>query len=67
MEETITLKLKVEIEQEVTVPVPPNYDLDDIKEREAGKAAEKYKSNPELLGFEDIKFRDVTDVQVRDY
>ena len=67
MEETITLKIKVEVEQEVTVPVSHNCDVDELKEREADKAAEKYKSNPELLGFEDIKFRDVTDVQVRDY
>ncbi|MBU0437005.1 hypothetical protein [Staphylococcus succinus] len=64
---TITLKIKVEVEQEVTVPVADNYDLEDIKEREANKVAEKYKCNPELLGFEDIEFRDVLDVQVKDY
>lgn len=67
VEETITLKIKVEVEQEVTVPVAPNSDLDELKEHEADKAAEKYKSNPELLGFEEIKFRDVTDVQIKDY
>ncbi|MFQ3853691.1 hypothetical protein [Staphylococcus parequorum] len=67
MEETITLKIKVEVEQEVTVSVADNYDLEGIKEREADKLAEKYKCNPELLGFEDIKFKDVSDVQVKDY
>lgn len=67
MEQTITLQIKVEVEQEVTVPVADNYDLEEIREREAYKVAEKYKNNPELLGFEDIKFRKVSDVQVKDY
>ena len=67
MEQTITLQIKVEVEQEVTVPVADNYDLEAISNSEADKVAEKYKNNPELLGFEDIKFRDVTDVQVKDY
>ncbi|WP_436860433.1 hypothetical protein [Staphylococcus caeli] len=67
MDATITLKIKVEVEQEVTVPVADNYDLEAIKEQEADKVAERYKSNPELLGFEDIKFKDVSDVQVKDY
>ncbi|WP_436945630.1 hypothetical protein [Staphylococcus xylosus] len=67
MEATITLKIKVEVEQEVTVPVADNYDLEEIKEREANKVAERYKCNPELLGFEDIKFKHVSDVQVKDY
>lgn len=66
-EETITLKIKVEIEQEVTVPVTANYDLESIKGREADKAYDKYVNNPERLGFEDIKFKDVSDVQVKDY
>jgi len=67
MEQTITLQIKVEVEQEVTVPVADNYDLEAISNSEANKVAEKYKSNPELLGFEDIKFRKVSDVQVKDY
>ncbi|MES3641549.1 hypothetical protein ABFV69_06750 [Staphylococcus saprophyticus] len=67
MEQTITLQIKVEVEQEVTVPVADNYDMEAIREREAYKVAEKYKHNPELLGFEDIKFRKVSDVQVKDY
>ena len=67
MEQTITLQIKVEVEQEVTVPVANNYDLEAISNSEANKVAEKYKSNPELLGFEDIKFRQVSDVQVKDY
>ncbi|MDW4448822.1 hypothetical protein QI117_00210 [Staphylococcus saprophyticus] len=57
----------MEVEQEVTVPVANNYDLEAISNSEANKVAEKYKSNPELLGFEDIKFRKVSDVQVKDY
>lgn len=67
MEQTITLQIKVEVEQEVTVPVADNYDLEAISNSEADKVAEKYKNNPELLGFEDIKFRQVSDVQVKDY
>ena len=67
MEQTITLQIKVEVEQEVTVPVADNYDMEAIREHEAYKVAEKYKNNPELLGFEDIKFRKVSDVQVKDY
>ncbi|MBN6755893.1 hypothetical protein [Staphylococcus saprophyticus] len=67
MEQTITLQIKVEVEQEVTVPVADNYDLEAISNSEADKVAEKYKNNPELLGFEDIKFRKVSDVQVKDY
>jgi len=67
MEQTITLQIKVEVEQEVTVPVADNYDLEAISNSEANKVAEKYKNNPELLGFEDIKFRKVSDVQVKDY
>lgn len=67
MEQTITLQIKVEVEQEVTVPVADNYDMEAIQEREADKVSEKYKHNPELLGFEDIKFRKVSDVQVKDY
>ncbi|MDW3928287.1 hypothetical protein [Staphylococcus saprophyticus] len=67
MEQTITLQIKVEVEQEVTVPVADNYDIEAIQECEANKVAEKYKNNPELLGFEDIKFRKVSDVQVKDY
>ena len=66
-DQTITLQIKVEVEQEVTVPVADNYDLEEISNREADKVAEKYKHNPELLGFEDIKFRKVSDVQVKDY
>ncbi|MDW3896911.1 hypothetical protein QI304_03740 [Staphylococcus saprophyticus] len=66
-ETTITLQIKVEVEQEVTVPVADNYDMEAIQEREANKVADKYKNNPELLGFEDIKFRQVSDVQVKDY
>lgn len=66
-EQTITLQIKVEVEQEVTVPVADNYDLEAISNSEADKVAEKYKNNPELLGFEDIKFRKVSDVQVKDY
>jgi len=66
-EETITLQIRVEVEQEVVVPVAGNYDLEDIKGVEADKAYEKYVNNPELLGFEDIKFRDVSDVQVKEY
>ncbi|MEB6170389.1 hypothetical protein MXL81_06845 [Staphylococcus pseudoxylosus] len=66
-EATITLKIKVEVEQEVTVPVAANYDLEAIKEHEADKAYKKYANNPERLGFEDIKFKDVSDVQVKDY
>lgn len=66
-EETITLQIRVEVEQEVVVPVAGNYDLEDIKDVEADKAYEKYVNNPELLGFEDIKFRDVSDVQVKEY
>ena len=66
-EETITLQIRVEVEQEVVVPVAGNYDLEDIKDVEADKAYEKYINNPELLGFEDIKFRDVSDVQVKEY
>ena len=65
-EETITLQIIVEVEQEVVVPVAGNYDLEDIKDVEADKAYEKYINNPELLGFEDIKFRDVSDVQVKE-
>ncbi len=67
MEQTITLQIKVEVEQEVTVPVADNYDLEEIQEREADKLYKKYVNNPELLGFEDIKFRKVSDVQVKDY
>ncbi|MDW4380478.1 hypothetical protein QI041_02950 [Staphylococcus saprophyticus] len=67
MEQTITLQIKVEVEQEVTVPVADNYDLEEIKENKADEYAEKYKRNPESLGFEDIKFRQVSDVQVKDY
>ncbi|PHK50763.1 hypothetical protein [Staphylococcus edaphicus] len=67
MEATITLKIKVEVEQEVTVPVADNYDLEEISNREADRVAEAYKDNPEKLGFEDIKFRKVSDVQVKDY
>ena len=67
MEQTITLQIKVEVEQEVTVPVADNYDLEAISNSEADKVAEKYKNNPELLGFEDVKFRKVSDVQVKDY
>ena len=67
MEQTITLQIKVEVEQEVTVPVSDNYDLEAIQEREADKLYEKYVNNPEKLGFEDIKFRKVSDVQVKDY
>lgn len=67
MDQTITLQIKVEVEQEVTVPVADNYDLEAISNSEADKVAEKYKNNPELLGFEDIKFRKVSDVQVKDY
>ncbi|MDW4095143.1 hypothetical protein QI297_09675 [Staphylococcus saprophyticus] len=67
MEQTITLQIKVEVEQEVTVPVADNYDMEAISNSEANKVAEKYKHNPELLGFEDIKFRKVSDVQVKDY
>ena len=66
-EETITLQIRVEVEQEVVVPVTGNYDLEAIKDVEADKAYEKYVNNPELLGFEDIKFRDVSDVQVKEY
>ncbi|MFC1256023.1 hypothetical protein ACFGC5_07735 [Staphylococcus xylosus] len=66
-EETITLQIRVEVEQEVVVPVAGNYDLEDIKDVEADKAYEKYANNPELLGFEDIKFRHVSDVQVKEY
>lgn len=66
-ETTITLKIKVEVEQEITVPVADNYDLEEIKEREADKAYDKYVNNPERLGFEEIKFKDVSDVQVKDY
>jgi len=67
MEQTITLQIKVEVEQEVTVPVADNYDLEEIQEREADKLYKKYVNNPEQLGFEDIKFRQVSDVQVKDY
>lgn len=67
MEQTITLQIKVEVEQEVTVPVADNYDLEAIKENKADEYADKYKCNPESLGFEDIKFRQVSDVQVKDY
>lgn len=49
------------------MPVANNYDLEEISNSEANKVAEKYKNNPELLGFEDIKFRKVSDVQVKDY
>ncbi len=66
-EKTITLQIRVEVEQEVVVPVAGNYDLEVIKDVEADKAYEKYVNNPELLGFEDIKFRDVSDVQVKEY
>ncbi len=65
-EETITLQIRVEVEQEVVVPVADNYDLEKIKDVEADKAYDKYVNNPELLGFEDIKFRDVSDVQVKE-
>ncbi len=67
MEQTITLQIKVEVEQEVTVPVADNYDLEATQEREADKLYKKYVNNPEKLGFEDIKFRKVSDVQVKDY
>lgn len=67
MEQTITLQIKVEVEQEVTVPVANNYDMEAIQEREADKLYKKYVNNPESLGFEDIKFRQVSDVQVKDY
>ncbi|RXS23208.1 hypothetical protein EUA47_02970 [Staphylococcus saprophyticus] len=67
MEQTITLQIKVEVEQEVTVPVANNYNLEEIKENKADEYAEKYKHNPESLGFEDIKFRQVSDVQVKEY
>lgn len=67
MEQTITLQIKVEVEQEVTVPVGDNYDMEAIQEREADKLYEKYVNSPERLGFEDIKFRKVSDVQVKDY
>lgn len=66
-EQTITLQIKVEVEQEVTVPVADNYDLEEISNSEADKLYKKYVNNPELLGFEDIKFRQVSDVQVKDY
>lgn len=66
-EQTITLQIKVEVEQEVTVPVADNYDMEAIQEREANKLYKKYVNNPESLGFEDIKFRQVSDVQVKDY
>lgn len=67
MEQTITLQIKVEVEQEVTVPVAGNYDIEAIQECEADKLYKKYVNNPESLGFEDIKFRKVSDVQVKDY
>ncbi|WP_165844839.1 hypothetical protein [Staphylococcus saprophyticus] len=67
MDQTITLQIKVEVEQEVTVPVSDNYDMEAIQEREADKLYKKYVNNPESLGFEDIKFRQVSDVQVKDY
>lgn len=67
MEQTITLQIKVEVEQEVTVPVADNYDLEEISNREADKLYKKYVNNPERLGFEDIKFKDVSDVQVKNY
>lgn len=66
-EATITLQIKVEVEQEVTVPVADNYDMEEISNSEADKLYKKYVNNPEQLGFEDIKFRKVSDVQVKDY
>lgn len=49
------------------MPVANNYDLEEISNSEADKLYKKYVNNPESLGFEDIKFRKVSDVQVKDY
>ncbi|WP_426429097.1 hypothetical protein [Staphylococcus equorum] len=65
-EETITLSIKVRVEQQVTVQVGDNYDLEAIKEREGDKAHRKYVNNPNLLSFEELEYKDIIDVEVKD-
>lgn len=66
VEETITLSIKVRVEQQVTVPVVANYDLETIKNNEADKAHERYINNPNLLSFEELEYKDIIDVEVKD-
>lgn len=66
VEETITLSIKVRVEQQVTVPVGANYDLETIKNNEADKAHERYINNPNLLSFEELEYKDIIDVEVKD-
>lgn len=66
VEETITLSIKVRVEQQVTVPVGANYDIETIKNNEADKAHERYINNPNLLSFEELEYKDIIDVEVKD-
>lgn len=66
VEETITLSIKVRVEQKVTVPVGANYGLETIKNNEADKAHERYINNPNLLSFEELEYKDIIDVEVKD-
>lgn len=66
VEETITLSIKVRVEQQVTVPVGANYDIETIKNNEADKAHERYINNPNLLSFEELEYKDIIEVEVKD-
>lgn len=61
----VTLVVKMKAEIELSVPVKNNSDIEEIKNREADKAFNKYVNNPRAIEYEEFEVTDVDDVEVK--
>lgn len=64
-ETKVTLVVKMKAEIELSVPVKNNSDIEEIKNREADKAFNKYVNNPRAIEYEEFEVTDVDDVEVK--
>lgn len=66
-ETKVTLVVKMKAEIELSVPVKNNSDIEEIKNREADKAFNKYVNNPRAIEYEEFEVTDVDDVEVKEW
>ncbi|MGW7889961.1 hypothetical protein [Staphylococcus xylosus] len=67
IEKIMTLKATVDVEFKMTLTGNTQTDFYDLAESKADEVTEIFNEHPHKLAFEDIDFKDISNVEVRYY
>lgn len=67
IEKIMTLKAIVEVEFKETLVGNKQTDFCNLAESKADKSADKFSEQPHKLAFEELEFKDISNVEVKHY